>query len=70
MKLAMLEPRKFVRKKLKSIFAPQGISAEDVKNRIAAKAYELYQQNGCRDGRDMENWLEAERIIAKELSGR
>lgn len=69
MKLATLRPRKSVQKKLQSISASQHISLEEVRNRIATKAYELYQQYGCRDGRDLDDWLEAERIVAKELSG-
>jgi hypothetical protein len=30
---------------------------------IADLAYELYLNSGCAEGRDIENWLEAERII-------
>jgi len=30
---------------------------------IAKVAYELYEISGRIDGRDMENWLEAERIV-------
>jgi hypothetical protein len=30
---------------------------------IATLAYELYQARGRRDGHDMENWLEAERLL-------
>jgi hypothetical protein len=27
-------------------------------------AYELYVSSGCEEGRDLDNWLEAERILA------
>lgn len=27
---------------------------------IAARAYAIWQEQGCPDGRDMEHWLEAE----------
>jgi hypothetical protein len=35
--------------------------------RIAEKAYELYQCRGCCHGHDLEDWLEAERLISAEL---
>ena len=40
---------------------------DDVRHRIALKAYELYMQRGCESGREMEDWLEAERIVQEEL---
>ncbi|MCC6048040.1 MAG: DUF2934 domain-containing protein [Thermodesulfobacterium sp.] len=30
---------------------------------IRRVAYELYEKSGCIPGRDLENWLEAERIV-------
>jgi hypothetical protein len=37
------------------------------KNEMAHLAYELYVSSGCKEGRDLDNWLEAERILsAKE----
>jgi hypothetical protein len=30
---------------------------------IAKKAYELYRKSGCTEGRDFQNWLEAERLV-------
>ena len=35
----------------------------DLRDEIANLAYELYINSGYKDGRDEENWLEAERII-------
>jgi len=35
----------------------------DVQQRIAMRAYELYRERGCYDGRDLDDWLEAERDI-------
>jgi hypothetical protein len=32
-------------------------------DRIAEVAYLIYEKNGKVDGRDFENWLEAERIV-------
>lgn len=33
----------------------------EAQQRIAARAYELYRERGCRDGHDLDDWLEAER---------
>lgn len=35
--------------------------------RIARKAYELYEQRGRREGRALEDWLEAEAIVMEEI---
>ena len=35
----------------------------DLNHEIADLAYELYLNSGRAEGRDIENWLEAERII-------
>ena len=34
-----------------------------LREEIAKIAYELYIKSGCIDGKDCENWLEAERIV-------
>ncbi len=39
---------------------------DDLQHRIAAKAYELYEQRGREPGREAEDWLEAERIVKAE----
>jgi len=33
------------------------------REQIAARAYELWLQSGCRAGKDAENWLQAEREL-------
>lgn len=38
------------------------------RQRIAKKAYELYLERGKVHGHDVDDWLEAERIIAAELN--
>lgn len=49
--------------------APQ--EAADLQARIAARAYELYEQRGCQDGYALEDWLQAEREIQRaEQRGR
>jgi hypothetical protein len=33
------------------------------RDRIALRAYELYVERGCGEGRDMDDWLDAEREL-------
>jgi len=42
---------------------------QDLKEEIARVAYEIYEQMGI-SGREVENWLEAERIVLERLSVR
>lgn len=35
----------------------------DLYDEIAKMAYELYEKKGGAEGRDLENWCEAERIV-------
>lgn len=39
----------------------------DLHSRIAAKAHELYEARGCCHGKDLDDWLEAERIVTADL---
>lgn len=42
----------------------------DARELIAKRAYELYVEGGCRDGREVEDWLEAEReVLTHAFSG-
>ena len=36
---------------------------ESVQDKIARVAYELYEKSGYVHGRDVEHWIEAERIV-------
>ena len=36
---------------------------EDRRERIATKAYALWEQRGCRHGYDLEDWLDAEALV-------
>jgi len=36
---------------------------QQIQQEIAKKAYELYEESGREDGRDVEHWLEAEKIL-------
>jgi hypothetical protein len=46
----------------KSVRGPQP-SFDDLCARITARAYELYVERGYREGRALEDWLDAEREI-------
>jgi hypothetical protein len=35
----------------------------NLNQKIAEKAYELYVARGCENGHDVEDWIEAERIV-------
>jgi len=37
---------------------------------IAKKAYELYEKNGCQQGNDVQNWIEAERLVKRSMRQR
>jgi hypothetical protein len=43
------------------------VSDEDLYERIACKAYELYQQRGEVPGHALDDWLVAERVVQDEL---
>jgi len=44
---------------------------EQFRESIKAKAAELYEQSGRKPGRDVDNWLKAERIVKeKHCSGK
>jgi len=39
------------------------LSKEELNTRIQAKAKELWQQKGCVQNKDLEIWLEAEKLV-------
>ena len=41
----------------------EGALSDELQERIAKRAYELYLERGCRKGCDMEDWVDAEREI-------
>ncbi|MBI4402491.1 MAG: DUF2934 domain-containing protein [Nitrospirae bacterium] len=55
-------PRSPPRDQPKPIELPDGMW-----ERIAKKAYELYEQRGKREGHALEDWLEAEAIVMEEI---
>lgn len=42
------------------------IDREKLEEEIRRVAYEIYVQSGCIPGRDLDNWLEAERIVLEK----
>ena len=40
---------------------------EVLRQRIAEKAYELYEKRGQSHGQDLDDWLEAERLVFSEI---
>lgn len=41
-------------------------SQKDISDLIAKKAYDLYVKSGCKPGRDLDNWVKAEKIVKAE----
>ena len=44
--------------------------SDEVRELIAKKAYELYEQRGRQGERDVEDWLKAEELVRKEMNTR
>ena len=42
--------------------------SDEVRERIANKAYELYEQRGREAEHDVEDWLKAEELVRKEMT--
>ena len=66
---------KAIKKKLDDGGFPMGdqlpvtaASDDEIRARIAERAYLLYEERGCIPGHDAEDWLEAERLILAESS--
>ena len=42
--------------------------SDEVRERIAKTAYDLYEQRGWQDGQDIDEWLQAEEIIMRKVN--
>ena len=51
----------------KSTNKEMSIPHDQLADMIRKKAYELYEKRGKKSGRDMDNWLEAERTIKQKI---
>ncbi|PIV39547.1 MAG: hypothetical protein COS29_02050 [Candidatus Omnitrophica bacterium CG02_land_8_20_14_3_00__42_8] len=43
------------------------VSREEFMQLVQKKSYELYEKRGCQSGNDLEDWLNAERLVKEEL---
>lgn len=41
-------------------------SSNDIQEHIRLRAYELYEQRGREDGRDLDDWLQAESEVTQQ----
>ncbi len=46
------------------------INSPAIRQQIEKKAYELFEQRGYSNGNDVQDWLDAEQIVAQKLSGK
>jgi len=44
--------------------------SDEVRERIAKKAYDLYEQRGRQPDQDVEDWLKAEELVRREMNAR
>jgi hypothetical protein len=42
------------------------LNPEVRRDKITQKAFELYQKRGCEPGHELDDWLEAERLVDRE----
>ncbi|MFA5388393.1 MAG: DUF2934 domain-containing protein [Candidatus Omnitrophota bacterium] len=58
-------------KKLKKVLSlndnEKRVSREKFMQLVQEKAYELYEKRGSSQGNDLEDWLDAERLVKEEL---
>ena len=50
---------------VKERLAAKQLNGNDIENIVREHAYRLYEQRGCTHGADLNDWLEAERIIKR-----
>ena len=55
-----------MREKIQQVLAPPVSSPNDLHEKIAQRAYQLYEGGGCVNGNDMDYWLKAERETLKQ----
>ena len=56
-------------RKLKKVLALNNegrVSREEFMQLVQQKAYELYEKRGCKQGNDLEDWLNAERLVKED----
>jgi hypothetical protein len=69
----MMSATKQTKKMKPSMRSPMAASPQSIElsigmwERISKKAFELWQARGYRDGHDIDDWLDAETIVMKEI---
>jgi len=43
------------------------VSSESFMQLVQKKAYEIYEKRGCQPGNDLEDWLNAEKLVKEDL---
>ena len=57
-------------KKLKKILTlnnEERVSREEFMQLVQQKAYEIYEKRGCKQGNDLEDWINAERLVKEDI---
>ncbi len=54
-------------KKILSLDNESRVSSEEFIQLVQKKSYELYEKRGCQPGNDLEDWLDAERLVKEDL---
>ena len=54
------------REKKQQVLTQSVSSPDGLQEKIARRAYQLYEEGGSVNGHDMDHWLKAERAILKE----
>jgi len=57
-------------KKVLSLNNENRVSREEFMQLVQKKAYEIYEKRGCQSGNDLEDWLNAERLVKKDLESK
>ena len=68
MKSKIPDPQRVVERNLSPEPESMQKYSDEVRKRIAKKAYELYEQRGRQAERDVEDWLNAEELVRKEMN--
>jgi len=57
-------------KKVLSLNNENRVSREEFMQLVQKKSYEIYEKRGCQSGNDLEDWLNAERLVEEDLKSK
>lgn len=60
-------PRSFTKAASEKVPSPNIVTEDEFRGRVALKAYELFEQRQRIDGTEVEDWLEAERLVTEAM---